>query len=185
VRLFTLRLAVPLTAGLLGFLGQGCSRKEPIAAYWAPKEATWRMLAALVPVSEETWTFKVVGPGDRVAPVKDEVLQFLRSVQFKEGEARWALPPGWTEEKGSGDRRATLRLGGAPPRLELSVVKLPGLAGGVLANVNRWRGQMGYPPLAEAEVPRETWRTRRPAWSNGSYSSTSWARCCVRRQPTS
>jgi hypothetical protein len=116
------------------------------------------MLAALVPVSEETWTFKVVGPGDRVAQVKDGVLTFLRTVEFKEGEARWVLPAGWTEEKASKDRRATLRLGDGQPRLELSIVRLPGMAGGVLANVNRWRGQMGFPPLSDAEVAGETER---------------------------
>jgi hypothetical protein len=149
-------MALPLAAGLVGVLALGCSRKDPISGYRAPKEPTWRMLAALVPVSEETWTFKVVGLGNHVTPVKDEILKFLRTVEFKESEARWVLPPGWTEEKASGDRRATLRLGSAQPRLELSVVRLPGMAGGVLANVNRWRGQMGFPPLSQAEVARET-----------------------------
>jgi hypothetical protein len=37
-----------------------------------------------------------------------------------------------------------------PGKLDASVVVLPGPAGGELANVNRWRGQIGLPPLDEA-----------------------------------
>jgi hypothetical protein len=46
-------------------------------------------------------------------------------------------------------RYATLR---APVegRLDVSVVVLPGPAGGELANVNRWRSQIGLPPLDDA-----------------------------------
>ncbi len=63
---------------------------------------------------------------------------------------RWTLPARWTEEKGgSAMRYATLK---APVegRLDVSVTVLPGTAGGELANVNRWRGQIGLPGLDEA-----------------------------------
>jgi hypothetical protein len=64
------------------------------------------------------------------------------------GALKWTLPKGWTETQGSGMRFATL----TPPgggKAELSVVVLPAPAGGELANVNRWRGQIGLPPLDE------------------------------------
>ena len=35
---------------------------------------------------------------------------------------------------------------------EVMVSALPGDAGGKLPNVNRWRGQIGLPPIAEAEL---------------------------------
>lgn len=60
----------------------------------------------------------------------------------------WTLPKGWTETPGSGMRFATLNPPG-PGKIELSVVCLPGQAGGELANVNRWRGQIGLEPLDE------------------------------------
>ena len=50
-------------------------------------------------------------------------------------------------------RYATL----TPPvagRIDASVVVLPGPAGGELANVNRWRGQIGLPPLDEAALAK-------------------------------
>jgi len=64
------------------------------------------------------------------------------------GALKWSLPKGWTEAPGSGMRYATL----TPPgggKAEMSVVVLPGPAGGEAANVNRWRGQIGLPPLEE------------------------------------
>ena len=64
------------------------------------------------------------------------------------GALKWALPKGWTETPGSGMRYATLTPPGAG-KLEMSVVVLPGPAGGEPANVNRWRGQIGLPPLED------------------------------------
>jgi hypothetical protein len=40
-----------------------------------------------------------------------------------------------------------------PGRIDASVVVLPGPAGGELANVNRWRGQIGLPAIQEPELP--------------------------------
>jgi len=63
----------------------------------------------------------------------------------------WTLPKGWTQSLSGGMRYATLK----PPvagRVEGSVVVLPGPAGGDVANVNRWRGQIGLPPVDEAAV---------------------------------
>jgi hypothetical protein len=64
---------------------------------------------------------------------------------------RWTLPKGWTETLAGGMRYATL----TPPvqgRLEVTVVVLPGPAGGELANVNRWRSQIGLQPIDEAAL---------------------------------
>ena len=35
---------------------------------------------------------------------------------------------------------------------EVAVTRFPGQVGGVLANINRWRGQMGLQPIAEPEL---------------------------------
>ena len=61
---------------------------------------------------------------------------------------KWTLPKGWTETQGSGMRFATLTPPGSG-KAELAVVVLPAPAGGELANVNRWRGQIGLSPLDE------------------------------------
>ncbi len=137
-------------------VGGGCRRKDPIARFKAPKEPTWRMLAALVPAADQTWFFKTVGPGRRLAEHKEEFVRLMKSVKFEGAEAKWTLPEGWKEEKAGGERVATLKFGKGEPPLELTVVRLPGTAGGVLANINRWRGQLGMQPLSEATLARET-----------------------------
>jgi hypothetical protein len=60
----------------------------------------------------------------------------------------WTLPKGWTQSKGGGMRYATIKPANGG-NLEISVVVLPGEAGGEVANVNRWRGQLGAAPLDE------------------------------------
>jgi hypothetical protein len=37
--------------------------------------------------------------------------------------------------------------------LELTVSALPGNGGGLLPNINRWRGQLGLPPIREDDEP--------------------------------
>jgi hypothetical protein len=64
---------------------------------------------------------------------------------------RWTLPRGWTETGGSGMRYATLKPS-TQGQIDVSVVVLPGVAGGELPNVNRWRGQIGLPPIDEAAL---------------------------------
>lgn len=58
----------------------------------------------------------------------------------------WSLPDGWSEEAGSGMRIATLRPA-MYPSVEVTIIALEGPAGGELANVNRWRDQIGLPPV--------------------------------------
>jgi hypothetical protein len=58
----------------------------------------------------------------------------------------WDLPKGWSEARGNGMRFATLKPP-VPGKLDVSVVTLPGQAGGELDNVNRWRSQIGLAPV--------------------------------------
>lgn len=62
---------------------------------------------------------------------------------------RWTVPAGWKELAGSGMRLATFVPPGAG-KAEATVVALPGESGGELANVNRWRGQIGLGPTDDA-----------------------------------
>lgn len=142
--------------GLAALLAAGCGRGEEVRRYKAPKDPTWTILAAIVPGGAQTWFFKVAAPTDRARAHKDEVVKLVQSVKAEEGKLRWTLPAGWEEKPGSGERLSTLLIGAEQPRLELTVTHLPGAAGGALANVNRWRGQLGLAPIAEAELAGQT-----------------------------
>lgn len=63
----------------------------------------------------------------------------------------WSLPKGWGEHLTGGMRYATLKPS-TTGKLDVTVVVLPGPAGGELANVNRWRGQIGLGPIDEAAL---------------------------------
>jgi hypothetical protein len=66
---------------------------------------------------------------------------------------KWTLPSGWTEEKPEGMRFATFRVQGRP-KVDAYVVVLQGQAGGELANVNRWRSQIGLDPVEDKELAK-------------------------------
>lgn len=96
----------------------------------------------------------------RVVPKEDAPAAELAPPERATG-VRWTAPAGWKEIPGSGMRVATFELPKADGKAEVTVVALAGDVGGELANVNRWRGQLALPPIAEADLPpaRATVRT--------------------------
>jgi hypothetical protein len=85
-------------------------------------------------------------------------LQAYAQERFGDERLNWETPAGWVRAERSQMRPVNLAFG---PNQEgecyLSI--LPGGAGGVLANVNRWRKQMGLPDISEEELvkmPRKT-----------------------------
>jgi hypothetical protein len=61
------------------------------------------------------------------------------------------IPAGWSRAPDRPARAFTL-FAGAGEGLECYVTTLGGGAGGALANVNRWRGQIGLSPITEADL---------------------------------
>lgn len=86
----------------------------------------------------------------------------------------WKLPKGWTESRSPGGMRyATLVPPATPGKLDVSVVVLPGPAGGELANVNRWRGQIGLPALDEVALGAQRRSVKTGAGDVSLYDFTS------------
>ncbi len=137
---------------------------------------TDRMLAAIVPHGDKAWFFKLSGLAEAVGKHSETFQTLIQSVSFPEsagGKPQWKLPDGWQQKSGSEMRYATLvvpseaavvegaKAGGAAAiPLEVSVTSLPWSSQGqseqLLANVNRWRGQMQLKPLTAEELPQET-----------------------------
>ena len=89
-----------------------------------------------------------------------------------DGPLSWTLPPGWTASAPGGMRYATL----TPAKgsgVDVSVVVLPGPAGGELANVNRWRGQLGLGALDGPALAAARSALKSPAGTVSLYDFTS------------
>lgn len=71
------------------------------------------------------------------------------------GRTPWVVPEGWTEVPENPPMRlATYMMPGPEDgrEIEVAISRFPGDVGGLLANVNRWRGQVGLPPIGDAEL---------------------------------
>ena len=67
------------------------------------------------------------------------------------GGLAWTTPPGWSELPATSMRVANFRVAG-DEKAECYLTSLSGEGGGLDANVNRWRTQMGQPPLSAQEI---------------------------------
>jgi len=148
-RAIAVELLVVAIASML-FFASGCRREQ--VTHIRVKKA---------PDATATSVLPGMGRGERHAP------------QARDGKSglKWTLPKGWTDSAGSGMRFATLK----PPvaGVDVSVIVLPGPAGGELANVNRWRGQIGLAPIDEAALAaaRKSVKTKAGTVSIYDFSS--------------
>lgn len=67
---------------------------------------------------------------------------------------KYTLPDGWKEKALTQLRVASFEVPDNGKTADVSVIPLSGMAGGDLANVNRWRGQVGLSPLPETELQK-------------------------------
>lgn len=118
---------------------------------------TDRLLAAIIPHSPQFWFFKLVGPIEAVDAQAEAFKSLIGSLTFDaDGKPKWTLPKGWRAERASGTgpaaRFATLKTGEGEKSLEVPVTSLE-LEGveAFVANINRWRKQMGLSPVETKE----------------------------------
>lgn len=62
-------------------------------------------------------------------------------------------------------RLATYIAPHADAPVEVAVTRFGGRVGGVLANINRWRGQMGLPPIGEGDLSEAIVRFSAPGYA--------------------
>jgi hypothetical protein len=129
-----------------------------------------RILIAELTRGATSWFFKMTGEDSFVTAQKETFLQFLKSVSFGEvtpapnpaatalsatpndnANSIWTVPAGWQSQPSSQFLFAQFLIQDAAVRAEVNVSELAGEGGGLLANVNRWRGQLGLPPVAQEE----------------------------------
>ena len=69
------------------------------------------------------------------------------------GTPQWTVPATWTTGAASSMRVASFNVAGEGKQsAEIAVSAFPGDVGGTLANINRWRGQLGLGPIKSEDV---------------------------------
>jgi len=71
-------------------------------------------------------------------------------------EISWKVPEGWQEQSPSEMRVGSFLRKNNGKQADISVVPLSGDAGGDLANINRWRGQISLGPVADNDLPQQS-----------------------------
>jgi hypothetical protein len=133
-----------------------------------------RILVAMLTSGATSWFFKMTGEESFVESQKPAFLQFLKSVNFvtnaapmqgavaptasdDSGKPVWMVPPDWQELPPSEFLVAKFSIAGAgDAKAQVNVSQLAGEGGGLLANANRWRGQLGLPQISETDLPALT-----------------------------
>jgi hypothetical protein len=152
---------------LLAITVSGCSPQESIRRYTVAKPALEdRMLAAIVPHEKRAWFFKLSGEEVAIGTHNKAFVEMVRSLKFDpSGKPSWTAPEDWRRKEDSGPQglfsaHTTLEVDGEGGPYELTVTNLtlpPGnLTGYVLANVNRWRKQLGLRSISEDQLPNKS-----------------------------
>jgi hypothetical protein len=91
-------------------------------------------------------------------PKESSVLP-IPPTQAAHKELEWKTPHPWVEQAPSSMRVGSFLIKGpGGTQADVSIIPLTGEAGGDLANINRWRDQIGLGPLNEAELAEQSQR---------------------------
>lgn len=136
-------LALILFAAALLCLS-ACDRAQP-TTYKIPKEVRTATLPMPDTVAPKT-----------TAPSNMKILPGMQEAANKAGEIGYTKPAGWQEVAASGIRKANFKVADESGSAEITVLTFPGDVGGRLANINRWRGQIGLADAALDDLPAYT-----------------------------
>jgi hypothetical protein len=126
-------------------------------------KAKARTIGAAVEKDSTLWFVKMIGEESVVADQQDEFRDFLKSLKFEAPETQvaeasggesknWPAPSNWKQKAAGQMVLASYSVGEDGKVADVSVSSFPGDVGGLFANVNRWRGQMGLPAIQESEL---------------------------------
>jgi hypothetical protein len=133
-----------------------------------------RIIAAMLTTGTSTLFFKMRGNADLVEGQKADFIKWVAAVCDAQTEAKsqpmaamppedtgpppikWQTPENWKAVSPSSMRYASFT---APAengeKIDISVITFPGDGGSDPDNINRWRGQIGLPPVAGNAVSSE------------------------------
>ena len=139
-----------------------------------------RIIAAMTATGGSTLFFKMRGNAELAESQKNDFIKWVAAVCNAQGgtktppmamvispadsgsnppvasssslQIKWQTPKGWSEVPPSAMRYASFSAGAGDNKVDISIVTFPGEGGSDAENVNRWRQQIGLPPMTPAAV---------------------------------
>lgn len=140
------RLLLPTVLIAATLLSSACRDRE-IHAYRAPKDPDVPMPAAspasMMNTNDLPEGHPPIGPdtnGGGMATMANTAVPTASG-----DDLAWSAPDAWTPKPGSPMRKGSYAVKTAAGEADLSITAFPGATGGLEANLNRWRGQVGLP----------------------------------------
>ena len=119
----------------------GCDQAQP-TVYKIPKEER----AVTINVKPE----KATAPSTDTS--KMQILPGMQETADSAPEISYEVPTGWVALTPSGIRKVNLKVDSNDGSAEVTVLTFPGDVGGTLANINRWREQVGLNPATSESM---------------------------------
>ncbi len=137
-----------------------------------------RLVIAVLAHAGSSWFFNLTGDAPVVESQKPVFLEFLKSITIEAAPApapaqahaapataaatvaapaqrpTWDVPAGWQEQPPTSMVVSRFAAGTGEDRVEVTVSVFPGDVGGLPANINRWRGQIGLQALPDEETTK-------------------------------
>jgi hypothetical protein len=136
---------------LASFILSGCKDRQ-ITAYRAPKDPA----PATVPgaTSGESGLPADHPPihGSNTAPSPGSDMANTAVPTAGGSDLKWTAPETWAPKSGSSMRKGSYAIKRDGAEADFAITAFPGDTGGLHANINRWRGQVGLPPASPAEL---------------------------------
>jgi hypothetical protein len=131
-----------------------------------------RIIAAMTSAGGSTLFFKIRGNSELTESQKSDFIKWVAATcNAQDGnkspqtastmppadhsanpQIKWQTPTGWSEVPPSAMRYASFSAGANDNKVDISIVTFPGEGGSDTDNVNRWRQQIGLPPMTSADV---------------------------------
>lgn len=129
----------------------GCRDRE-ITAYRAPKDKPEPAMPSTASVDTNALPpgHPAIDSSGPAAPGGDGANTAVPTASGS--DLRWTAPAVWTAKSPGQMRKGSYTIKGDGGEADLGITAFPGATGGLEANLNRWRGQVGLPPASPEEI---------------------------------
>lgn len=118
----------------------------------AEQKAAFTKFAATFPLPGHDHPVEETAPAPTTPPAKTDAPPPAKTEPAAASSSRWKTPASWKEEAPGAMQEAKFTAANGKAVITISI--FPGETGGLRANVDRWRRQIGLGPISDEELPK-------------------------------